>query len=76
MMTYEQKLVERFEFMAEDGISALDGLVLEGHALEGPARDAIREAIGALQNAVDALNHAYNAIGEQEKDRRRRGERC
>lgn len=75
-MTVEQKLVEQFEFMVEDGISALRGLVLEGHALDGPARDAVREAIGALQNAVDALNHAYNVIGEQEKEKRRRADRC
>jgi len=54
-MTEEQKVIERIEFAAEDGVAALEALALD--------EDAVNEAIAALRDAADALNRAYKEVG-------------
>ena len=78
-MTEEQKVVEQYEFMAEDACVVLKKVCedfsriyeLKPGSPERKALEALDAAHSAMLDAAHALSAAYVALGVAEKEKRR-----
>jgi hypothetical protein len=68
-MTKDQRTLERFEFMCEDGANAVRALAATPE--DDWEQRTLLNAASALDEARIALSHAYDVVGAAAKDRRR-----